>query len=349
MFKKQIREQVSQLIDEKLVSISRDIIEHVETGISSKELQMTLESMNLRNIELKNAKRQHFLFEKVLKLIAKDFNVYLYSMPGAGKTYMAQEIAKALKLDFYFSGAVLEPYKLVGYKSAKGDYIETDFYKCFKNGGLFLFDEMDASNPEALIIINAALANGFLDFPVGRVMAHEKFRLIGAGNTNGIDIGSGYTARQQLDIATLDRFIFLEMPYDEKLEEKFSRGYLNGKSYFDKFLLARKIIREEKLPLICSTRALILGLRLVSNGWYSWKEAFEMTVLKTALPKIKDRIISLIESAESKLNKKTDFQQNITTNKTTVGSSSFNSSSKKQSFTNMASKPSQSIASRNKK
>lgn len=301
--KNKIREIVSEIIDEKILNVSKDIIEHVETGISSKELKQTLESMNIRQIEVPGVKKQHFLFEKVLKLIAKDFNVYLYSMPGTGKTYMAQEIAKALKLDFYFSGAILEPYKLIGFKSAKGDYIETDFYKCFKNGGLFLFDEMDASNPEALIIINAALANKFLDFPNGRVFAHEKFRLIGAGNTNGIDIGTGYTARQQLDIATLDRFIFLEMPYDEKLEERFARGYINGKYYFDRFLMARRIVFAEKLPIICSTRSLILGLRLVQSG-YTWREAFEMTILKNALPKIKDRILGLIAEAEQKAKNK---------------------------------------------
>lgn len=301
--KNKIKEIVSEIIDEKILGVSKDIIEHIETGISSKELKQTLESMNIRQIEVPGIKKQHFLFEKVLKLIAKDFNVYLYSMPGTGKTYMAQEIAKALKLDFYFSGAILEPYKLIGFKSAKGDYIETDFYKCFKNGGLFLFDEMDASNPEALIIINAALANKFLDFPNGRVFAHEKFRLIGAGNTNGIDIGTGYTARQQLDIATLDRFIFLKMPYDEKLEERFSRGYINGKYYFDRFLMARRIVFNEKLPLICSTRSLILGLRLVQSG-YTWREAFEMTILKNALPKIKDRILGLISEAEQKAKNK---------------------------------------------
>ena len=323
--KKKIREEISKVLDEKLLEVSKEIIHHLERGITSKELKVTLESMDIKEIELKDSKKQHFLFETVLKLIAKNFNVYLYSAPGVGKTYMAQEIAKTLNLDFYFSGAVLEPYKLVGYKSAKGDYIETDFYRCFKNGGLFLFDEMDASNPEALITINAALANGFLDFPVGRVVAHERFRLIGAGNTNGIDIGNGYTARQQLDIATLDRFIFLEMPYDEKLEEKFARGYAFGKQYYDRFIAARKIVIAEKLPLICSTRSLILGLRLISIG-HSWKEAFEMTILKTALPKIKERIYSLIEGymkgsglQTSPTIKKDDGIDSSNTTKKTVG------------------------------
>lgn len=286
---------IEDIFDKRSNKIAKDIIEHVETGITSKELQITLKSMNIDEVDIGLIRRQHYLFEKILKLVARNFNIYLYSMPGAGKTYLAQEVAKSLKLEFYFSGAILEPYKLLGFKNAKGDYIETDFFKCFKNGGLFLFDEMDASNPEALITINSALANGFLDFPCGRILAHEKFRLIAAGNTNGIDIGSSYTARQQLDIATLDRFIFIEMKYDEKLEEKIARGYVNGKELFDKFITIRRIVFDEKMPLICSTRSLILSLKLVASG-HHWKEAFEMTVLKTALPKIKERIFNILDT-----------------------------------------------------
>lgn len=296
-----MRKEILSLLDKKILDISKDIIQHLEQGITSKELQVTLEEMGNVNIDIKDAKSHHFLFETVLKLIAKNFFVYLYSAPGVGKTYMAQSIAKTLQLDFYFSGAILEPYKLIGFKNAKGDYIETDFYQCFKNGGLFLFDEMDASNPEALITINAALANGFLDFPIGRVYAHEKFRLIAAGNTNGIDIASGFSARQQLDLATLDRFIFLKMPYDLKLEEKIAKGYVNGKYYLDKFWAVREIASNERLPLICSTRALILGLRLLSLN-YSWKDAFEMTILKTALPKIKDRVYLMLEEMNKPVN-----------------------------------------------
>ena len=73
--------------------------------------------------------------------------------------------------------------------------------------------------------------------------------------------------------------------------------------------MARRIAHAEKLPIICSTRALILGLRLtqplttksgIKSLNFSWKEAFEMTILKNALPKVKDRILSLIEEAEQK-------------------------------------------------
>lgn len=39
--------------------------------------------------------------------------------------------------------------------------------------------------PEVLVILNAAIANRYFDFPTGKVTAHKNFRLIAAGNTTG--------------------------------------------------------------------------------------------------------------------------------------------------------------------
>lgn len=46
-----------------------------------------------------------------------------------------------------------------------GNYQETQFFKAFTEGGLFMLDEMDASIPEVLVILNAAIANRYFDFP----------------------------------------------------------------------------------------------------------------------------------------------------------------------------------------
>ena len=56
-----------------------------------------------------------------------------------------------------------------------------------RNGGLFFLDEMDASIPEVLVLLNAAIANGYFEFPNGKITAHEDFRVVAAGNT----VGSG--------------------------------------------------------------------------------------------------------------------------------------------------------------
>lgn len=74
---------------------------------------------------------------------------------------ICQQVAEALGLDFYFTNAVTQEYKLTGFIDANGNYQETQFYKAFTKGGLFFLDEMDASIPETLIILNAAIANRY--------------------------------------------------------------------------------------------------------------------------------------------------------------------------------------------
>ena len=121
-------------------------------------------------------------------------------------------------LDFYFTNAVTQEYKLTGFIDANGKYQETQFYKAFTKGGLFFLDEMDASVPETLVILNAAIANKYFDFPCGKVEAHPKFRVIAAGNTLGTGADINYTGRYSLDRASLDRFAMIKVDYSKAIE-----------------------------------------------------------------------------------------------------------------------------------
>ena len=78
-------------------------------------------------------------------------------------------------------------------------------------------DEMDASIPETLIILNAAIANRYFDFPNGKVSANPNFRVIAAGNTVGTGADNNYTGRYCLDRASLDRFAMVNIDYSEKI------------------------------------------------------------------------------------------------------------------------------------
>ena len=77
---------------------------------------------------------------------------------------------------------------------------------------------MDASVPETLIILNAAIANRYFDFPTGRVRANPKFRVIAAGNTLGTGADINYTGRYSLDRASLDRFALVQIDYSREIE-----------------------------------------------------------------------------------------------------------------------------------
>lgn len=177
-----------------------------------------------RKVELQGV--LHSKFDTVLKFVRMNEPVFLTGPAGSGKNVICQQIAKTLGLDFYFSNAVTQEYKLTGFTDANGIFHESQFYKAFKNGGVFMLDEMDASIPEVLIILNAAIANKYFDFPapIGYTEAHKDFRVIAAGNTFGNGADYDYVGRSQLDAASLDRFAMVRIDYDSRIEEACAMG-----------------------------------------------------------------------------------------------------------------------------
>lgn len=169
---------------------------------------------------------QHERFETVLKFVANNEPVFLTGPAGSGKNVLCKQVAEALGLKFYFTNAVTQEYKLTGFTDAMGNYQPTQFYKAFTEGGLFMLDEMDASIPEVLVILNAAIANRYFDFPapVGYVEAHPDFRVIAAGNTVGQGADYEYVGRNQLDAASLDRFAIVKVGYSEAIENMMANG-----------------------------------------------------------------------------------------------------------------------------
>lgn len=168
----------------------------------------------------------HEQFDNILKFVANNRPVYLYGPAGSGKNHICQQIADALGLKFYFTNNVTQEYKLTGFTDANGKYQPTQFYKAFKDGGLFMLDEMDASIPETLTILNAAIANRYFDFPapIGMVKAHKDFRIVAAGNTLGHGADYEYCGRNQLDGASLDRFATIEIDYCVDIENTMANG-----------------------------------------------------------------------------------------------------------------------------
>lgn len=198
---------------------------------------------------------QHSKFETVLKFVANDEPVYLAGPAGSGKNVICKQVAQALGIDFYFSNAVTQEYKLTGFTDANGKFHESQFYKAFTKGGLFMLDEMDASIPEVLIILNAAIANRYFDFPapIGKVEANPNFRVIAAGNTYGHGADSSYVGRNTLDAASLDRFAMIEIDYDERIEMNVTEGNTELVKFCHAF---RKAAEKNGIAITVSYRAM---------------------------------------------------------------------------------------------
>ena len=158
-------------------------------------------------------------FEEMLTYMSEGVPVYMWGAAGCGKSHTAKQLADALGLPFYESMQVLFAHDVKGYGDAGGNYQNTPFFKAFTEGGVFFLDEVDASAPEALVVLNTAIANRRFDFPiVGNVEAHPNFRVIAAGNTAMTGATIEYVARSVQDAATENRFSFFEMHYDRRVE-----------------------------------------------------------------------------------------------------------------------------------
>src|SRR4029077_13513437 len=161
---------------------------------------------------------QHRQFDEVLQTLVACGQVWIAGPAGSGKTTLAESCAKALNLAFFFNGAIDSPYKLAGFIDAQGRIIRPAFRQAYENGGVYLFDEVDASMPSAVLASNASMRNGEYDFPDGTIDRHKDFYCFAAANTFGLGASDDYVGRMKQDAAFLDRFPSIYLDYDETLE-----------------------------------------------------------------------------------------------------------------------------------
>lgn len=232
----------------------------------------------------------HYVFDDILADVAIRENVYMVGPAGAGKTTIAKQVAEALDLDFYCYGAIGQAFEIMGHIGADGEYVATPFHQAFKHGGLVLMDEMDGSNPNALLALNAALANDFASFPCGLVEKHPDFVVIASANTFGHGASAQYVGRNPMDMATLDRFSNILMGYDEDLE----RSVAGNDLWVDYVQSARRAVGHHKMRYVISPRASIKGAKMLAAGQAFSKVADKLIWNKgfseTDKQKIKDDI-----------------------------------------------------------
>jgi len=193
-----------------------------------KHLEVKAPDGKLRKVEGKT----HAAYEKVLKLAGQRKNIFLIGPAGCGKTHLAQQVAYALGLSFSFisCSAGMSEGQLLGRlvptgKGGKFEYVRSEFVRCYEEGGVFLFDEVDGADANTLFVLMTALANGHLavpnrpDKPIA--VKHPDFVCIAAANTYGTGANRQYVGANQLDERFLDRFRIgqIEMDYDADVEE----------------------------------------------------------------------------------------------------------------------------------
>ena len=267
---KDTKEQVTEQVNEEINIIIEKFKSEI-TGVTTTHeiIKPSGEKKVLEGVVV------HEKFDTVLKLVQADLPVFMSGPAGSGKNVICKQVAEALDLDFHFTNAVTQEYRLTGFIDAMGKYHETEFYRAFKFGGVFFLDEMDASIPEVLVILNAAIANRYFEFPCGKIDAHPNFRIVAAGNTFGTGADNTYTGRYCLDGASLDRFSVVEIDYSKAIEKYITNFNTDLIDFCEAF---RKVTRTAKIDCIFSYRALSAITKLEGN--LGLKDIFRMCVTK---------------------------------------------------------------------
>lgn len=228
----------------------------------------------------------HREFEKLMRACQSKLpngyapGIFLQGEASSGKTTGCKMAAEALGLDWYFNGAISMPHEMLGFIDGHGKYHTTPFRQAYEKGGLYTFDEVDRSDPVALLAVNPHLANDVATFPDKQVKRHPNCIIVCTANTWGLGADANYSGATKLDAAFLSRFpVRINWDIDPALEE----AIVAHPEWLATVRKARDKARVVGLKVMIDTRIAQAGAALIQSG-YSLQEAAEMTYLANLKP-----------------------------------------------------------------
>jgi len=250
-------------------------------------------------VKLEGAERReklplvHKQFEDLLQITQiKGLNVLLTGGAGLSKSTAVEQCAKAFQLEMgsiSFSNQTTKT-DLLGFVDANGIYRKSSFVDAFQTGKVFLADEMDACSANVLVLLNSAISNGFIETPDNKVIhAHDNFRFIGTANTNLRGAKNGFSARNKLDSATIDRFCVIEWELDEDLEEKLT----NNKGWLTLVRKCREVANKQLEGVTITPRSSYDGAKLLRAG-IGIDKVIQMTIIKAMGEDEKDVLLKAV-------------------------------------------------------
>lgn len=278
-------------VDTRIRADFNEILENFQptTAAVPKEVNKKVELVQADAVVNTLDEVTHFQFEQLVQLMQTRMNIMLKGELGGGKSTACRQAADLLKLEFSYIGQTIMPHDVIGVQSQlDGKYYETPFTRIYEKGGVIVFEELDSWSPNATLVLNSALANGYISLPDGRlVKRHDDCIIIACTNTWGNGPDATYVGRNRLDAAFLDRFgVKMVWSYDNDLE----RAAAGNDDVVDVVQLARANARRAGIKVAISPRSSIdiskmvaIGVKLIDAIRLNFGSSLDKDQLKTVL------------------------------------------------------------------
>ena len=234
-----------------------------------------------------SAARSHAMLGTLLTLAgvvspvtSKRLNIMMVGPAGTGKTMLANQVAEAFGVPFGTingSAGVTEG-KLIGTMTpniSTGEmiYQPSELVKIWRDGGVYLLDEIDANDENVLLSLNNLIDNTKWQAPNGDWFTRSPDAyLIANANTFGLGANRIYSGRTQLDAAFLDRWLQVEIGYDLALD----RSICANSEIVARIHAAREVLASRpQIRRWLTMRGLLTADALVGQAGYTVAESLK--------------------------------------------------------------------------
>jgi len=147
---------------------------------------------------------------RMLRYLGAGMRGMLVGEAGSGKTYGLELAAETLGLKVFLQGPVLDAFSDVrGFTGVDGKTYQPSTVRRFldyKGPKVLILDEIDRSDPVALLALNPITSGNALTFPDGKTLGAEGAPIWATANTWGSGPTAKFVGAMQQDGAALDRF-----------------------------------------------------------------------------------------------------------------------------------------------
>lgn len=259
------------------------VLKKIEAQVPRK---VEIKILDGKSVKVLKDQPRHSQFEHLLRAASVRLptglvpGIFVQGEASSGKTTGARMLSEALELPWHFNGAISFPHEMLGFIDGAGKYHRTPFRDAYEKGGVYTFDEVDRSDPVALLSVNPHLANGVATFPDKQVKRHKDCIIVCTANTWGLGADANYSGATKLDAAFLSRFpIRINWDIDPLLEQ----AIVPNAEWLNQVRAARVRARAVGLKVLIDTRAAQAGAELIAVG-YTPAQAADMTYLANLKP-----------------------------------------------------------------